>query len=272
MSAPIVLLTDFGTRDSYVGVMKGVMAGIAPDIPLLDLSHEIRPQDVAHGAYTLHISVPYFPAGTHFCCVVDPGVGSSRRAVAVEVEAWRFILPDNGLLTWLLKRWPVQRAVTLTNPRYQLPAHSATFHGRDIFAPVTAHLARGVPLSELGEPIDPASLTRLAIAEVQHEGDDRVGTVLHSDRFGNLITTLTRETLDDSPDWTIRLTDSNLTLSRLHTTFAEVPIGAPVAYWGSDGFLELAIRNGNAAHTWQVTLGTPVIAQRTAPSSSFTDT
>lgn len=264
MSAPIVLLTDFGTRDSYVGVMKGVIAGIAPRVPILDLSHGIRPQDVAHGAYTLHISAPYFPAGTHFCCVVDPGVGSSRRAVAVEVEAWRFILPDNGLLTWLLERWPARRAVALTNPRYHLPVHSATFHGRDIFAPVTAHLAAGAELSDMGDPLDPASLRRLESAEVQREGAQRVGMVLHIDHFGNLITTLTRAALDNSPTWTIQLAGSDLTFPRLHQTFADVPLGTPVAYWGSDGFLELAIRNGNAARTWQATLGTPVIAHRAA--------
>ncbi len=268
----IALLTDFGTQDSYVGVMKGVIAGIAPEAQVIDLTHEIRPQDVAHGAYTLMIAVPYFPAGTIFCAVVDPGVGSARRAVAVKAGEWIFVLPDNGMLTHILDRWPVHGATTLANPRYQLSHPSATFHGRDIFAPAAAYLAAGVPLASLGEPLPSEALRRLDLPTARRMGDHVIGTVMHIDRFGNLVTNISRQHLaeiavddpgsreGDGRVWQVELEGTEIVLSPIASTFSDVPPGAPVAYIGSDGFLELAVRNGNAADRWNVGLGIEVRA------------
>ncbi len=263
MGAPIVLMTDFGTQDSYVGVMKGVLSGIAPTTPVIDLTHQIRPQDLAHAAYTLRIALPYFPPETIFCCVVDPGVGSARRAVAVRAGAWWFVLPDNGILTTVLHHWPAQHAVSLTNARYHLPARSATFHGRDIFAPVAAHLATGVPWEQLGERLDVGQLHQLELPGTRREAGRVIGTVMHVDHFGNLVTSLTAEDLGGATGWQIRLSEPELVIPAIARTFADVPLGSPVAYLGSDGFLELAVRHGNAAREWGVALGTEVIAEQT---------
>jgi S-adenosyl-L-methionine hydrolase (adenosine-forming) len=251
-------MTDFGTRDSYVGVMKGVIAGIAPGVATIDLTHEIRPQDVAHAAYTLSVSVPYFPNGTLFCCVVDPGVGSARRAVAVEIGPWRFVLPDNGIVTHLLARWEVKQAVALSNPQYRLPHVSRTFHGRDIFAPAAAHLAAGVSLAALGEVVAPETLCRLELPQVRRVGRALVATVIHIDHFGNLITNLTQAQLAAEKQWRIEVHGTGLALSGLGSTFADVPEGEAVAYIGSDGFLEIAVRNGNAAAQWNIPVGAEV--------------
>jgi S-adenosyl-L-methionine hydrolase (adenosine-forming) len=259
--SPIALLTDFGTRDSYVGVMKGVIANIAPGMPVIDITHEIRAQDVAHAAHTLVVSVPYFPAGTVFCCVVDPGVGSARRAVAVEAGEWTFVLPDNGILTRVMEQWPPKRAVTLSNPRYQLPQPSATFHGRDIFAPAAAHLASGVDMGELGEIVSAANLHRLALPRIHQEQGRVAGSVMHIDHFGNLVTTITQAHLRGRSDWRISVAGTGIVLRQVSTTFADVDRGAPVAYIGSDGFLELAVRDGDAASQWQVQPGAVVKAE-----------
>ncbi len=262
MSALIALLTDFGNRDSYVGVMKGVIARIAPGVQVIDLLHEVRPQSVSHAAYALYMAVPYFPTGTIFCCVVDPGVGSERLAVAAEIGEWTFILPDNGIVTRVLDHWPAHRAVSLSNPTYQLPHPSFTFHGRDIFAPAAAHLTMGVPLEALGEAIAVEALQRLDLPTTYTEENHVSGSVMHVDHFGNLITTISQAHLGQQRDWQIHLAGMEMVLSEISTTFADVPPGQPVAYIGSDGFLELAIRNSSAAALWGCNVGTEVWAER----------
>lgn len=256
----IVWMTDFGTQDSYVGVMKGVAASIAPQARLLDLTHQIRPQDVAHAAYTLRIAAPYFPTGTIFCGVVDPGVGSTRRAVAVQAGSWFFVVPDNGLLTRLLDEWPAQQAVLLDDPQYQLARISATFHGRDIFTPAAAHLAAGVPLTALGSRIDHAQLRRLPLPQTRREGSRLVGSVMHVDHFGNLITTITADDLASLTHPQVQIAPLPHALP-VATTFADVPPGEPVAYLGSDNFLELAVRNGSATQQLGVGIGAEVVVE-----------
>ncbi len=157
----ITLTTDFGFRDTFAGVMKGVILSIAPAAQIVDLCHGIPPQDILAGALALEESAAFFPRGTIHVAVVDPGVGSDREAIAVETERAFYIGPDNGLFDLVVKKERLKRAVKLQNPRYRLPAVSATFHGRDIFAPAAAHLANGVALDEFGAPIAP--LTELAI-------------------------------------------------------------------------------------------------------------
>src|SRR6266851_3337280 len=146
----IALLTDFGTGDGDVGVMKGVIAGITPDVHIIDITHDVAPQNIASGAWILAAAYRYFPNNTAFVCVVDPGVGSVRHAIAVHAGDWYFVGPDNGLFSFLLADQTVHMAVSLDNPAYHLPQVSTTFHGRDIFAPVSAHIAHGVSLRELG--------------------------------------------------------------------------------------------------------------------------
>lgn len=265
----LALLTDFGLRDAYVGVMKGVIHAIAPRATVIDLSHEVPPQDERGGAFLLWSALPYFAPGTVFCCVVDPGVGGSRRAVAVrgtlpggppgasQPRELRFVAPDNGLLTAALDELDDLAAVTLDAPAYQLPTPSRTFHGRDLFAPAAAHLAAGVPLAELGEPLAPEALVRRPLPRPERRADAWHGEVIHIDRFGNLVTSLRGADLDGRR-WLLRV--AGVTVEGLHDTFASVPERSPVAYVGSSDRVELALRNTSAAAAWRVARGAPVTA------------
>ncbi|MCS7169331.1 MAG: SAM-dependent chlorinase/fluorinase, partial [Candidatus Kapabacteria bacterium] len=180
---PVVLLTDYGLQDTYVGVLKGVITRIAPQVPVLDLLHSVRPQQIRQGAYALWVAEPYFPEDSIFVAVVDPGVGTERRAVAVKINHKYFVAPDNGLLSFLVHRYGVERAVVLENPDYRLPEISATFHGRDIFAPAAAYLALGVCLEQLGPEIKPHTLQQLLPPRCEYQGSVWVGEILHIDRF-----------------------------------------------------------------------------------------
>ncbi len=243
----ITLTTDFGLEDPYVGVMKGVILGIAPDVALVDLCHQVPPQDVMAGAVALEAAAPHFPAGTIHLAVVDPGVGSARAAVAVQTENAWYVGPDNGLFTLALAADPVVRAVRLTNPVYQKRPVSATFQGRDIFSPAAGHLAAGVELSRLGEPSHVLATLPFP-TPMQRNGGLEVH-VIHVDRFGNLVTDLTSEQLvewlESHPHGRCMFEVGSHTVP-LARTFADVAVGEPVAYVGSGGRLEIAIRNGSA--------------------------
>ena len=252
--APLIaLLTDFGTADGYPGVMKGVILGIAPGMQLVDLTHDIPPQDIATGAWVLQTAWRYFPAGTIFLCVVDPGVGSERRPIALRLGEHTFIGPDNGLFSYVLADAEDQRpplllqVVALDNPRYHLPHASATFHGRDIFAPSAAHLARGISLASLGTPLDPARLVTIALPRPTWQGETLIGHILHIDHFGNLITDLgpTVTAAFSSPTFSLQLGKHTIT-ARAHT-FADGPADAPFMLRDSSGHLAIVIRNGSAA-------------------------
>ena len=258
MTPPIVLLTDLGLRDAYVGMMKGVIAGIAPDAHVIDLSHQIPPGDVREGAFDLFVSYRYFPAGTIFCCVIDPGVGSQRRTVALEIASddssdgggpYTFVGPDNGLFTGVMLGVERVSAVSLENPAYQLADVSTTFHGRDIFSPAAAHLAAGLDKDQLGPAVYSETLAQLPWSEPRRkEVDGAVGweaDPLHADRFGNLVTNLHRSLLEpEVSQWYVKLGDINI--GPLRRTFADVRPGRPLAYVGSSGLLELAVRDGSA--------------------------
>ncbi len=266
MAGPIVLLTDYGLQDTYVGVLKGIIARIAPQTPVIDLLHYVRPQQVRQGAYALWIAEPYFPDGAIFVVVVDPEVGTERRAVAVEINRKYFLAPDNGVLSFVLERYGAERAVLIENPAYRLPVLSSTFHGRDLFAPAAAYVAQGVRLEQLGLPVDPGSLYRLPPPRCEYAGGVWTGEVLHIDRFGNLITSLAVERLQigSSPQersrWCVAI--GSVTLTGIVRTFADVAEGELCAYVGSDGLIEIARRNGHAAMHLQVQLGDPVRAWR----------
>ncbi len=245
----IVLMTDFGLNDTYVGQMKGVILSLAPEARIIDLTHAVTPQSIVQGAFLLGKSTPYFPEGTIFVAVVDPGVGTSRKAIAVETARHIFLAPDNGLLTALFQAGEVRRCVTITSERYMLLSRSSTFHGRDVFSPVAAHLASGVALMEFGSEIDLAECTRIALPKCQStdNGASWEGTIICTDHFGNLITSLDSEMLDRSKKWLVSAGSSKeLPLS---ATYGEVADQQPLAYTGSSGMIEIAIRNGNAAET-----------------------
>lgn len=247
----ITLLTDFGTQDEYVGVMKGVIAGINPDVRIVDISHSIAPQDVVHGAYVLAAACPFFPAGTVHVAVVDPGVGGARRILAIECGGQRFVAPDNGLVERVLIRQSVTAAVSVENSLYFLKPVSRTFHGRDIFAPVSAHLAAGLPLAELGPAVDRDSIVSGVVPRCRFSTPVCLeGVVVAADRFGNLMTNIDATTID-------RLAQ-RATGKKLIVDVADKPIGGivasydcvprhtPLAVIGSRGLLEISVNSGDA--------------------------
>ena len=261
----ITLLTDFGLQDGYVGIMKGVIWGIAPGVQIADISHAIEAQDVLQGALTLRRAVPYFPAGTVHVGVVDPGVGTSRRALAGRLGDQYFVGPDNGLFSLVQEQAEAQEQrvewVHLTNPEYWMPHISAVFHGRDIFAPVAAHLANGALLSALGEPVhDPV---RLALPQPQPTAGDKPpdhggwsAQVIHIDRFGNLATNLRREQID--PAQAIIINIKGMEIQGVVQAYGEGVPGELVALFDSGDLLSIAVVNGDAARTFQVKVGDPV--------------
>ncbi|WP_392534812.1 S-adenosyl-l-methionine hydroxide adenosyltransferase family protein [Nostoc sp. C117] len=249
--ALLTLLSDFGDRDVYVGVMKGVIAQINSQITVVDLTHQIPPQNIAAARFCLMNAYPYFPARTVHIAVVDPGVGSKRRAIAVEFAQGFLVGPDNGIFSGVLSQTPAIAAVELTNINYwRTPQPSKTFHGRDIFAPVGANLASGVPLKQLGQEIDPASLVKLDIGECKQTTTGVVGCIQYIDHFGNLITNIPGSYVQGK-SWCVqaeRLTiPSSETYSdvKVGEAFAS-GVGAAIALIGSHGWVEIAVNNGNA--------------------------
>ncbi len=247
----IALLTDFGLRDPFVGVMKAVIAGIAPEVTVVDLTHDIPPHDIQAGAWALATATPYLPPGSVAVGVVDPGVGTGRRPIAAHVGRGVFVGPDNGLLTWWLAREPATAVVTLDRPEFWRqggPPLSATFHGRDLFAPVAAHLAHGTPLAAVGSPIDIATLARLTVPAPIVRGERVTAHIVSVDRFGNLITDL-------GPDLAARLFAATRITAHLGrrridaraATFGLGPPGAPFWYPDSSGHAAIAWRDDSAA-------------------------
>lgn len=251
----ITLLTDFGDQDSYVGAMKGAIACIHPSLMVIDLTHQIPPQDLTAARFHLMNAVPYFPAGTVHLAVVDPGVGSQRRGIAVQLSTGFLVGPDNGIFSGVLHQNPAQRVVELTQTQYWRSPHpSSTFHGRDIFAPVAAHLARGVPIQQVGQPIDPASLVQLEMPSCQRLDNRIEGVIQYIDRFGNLITNIPGQTVEGQA-WHAVLNDAGLPGNR---TYADVDFGNGTALIGSHGWVEIAVRGGSARTQFDSSIGTPV--------------
>ncbi|MBF2098043.1 MAG: SAM-dependent chlorinase/fluorinase [Gloeomargaritaceae cyanobacterium C42_A2020_066] len=255
----VTLLTDFGQADTYVGVLKGVLLSLNPDLQIVDLTHTIPPQAIALAGFHLAQAWPYFPADTIHIAVVDPGVGSARRAIAAQWINGCFIGPDNGLLTHVLQGgWP-QQVVELTNPAYGHPAgRSATFHGRDVFAPAAAHLSLGVPLTDLGRPVDVSTLCQLPLAGYESIGNGWRGTVQQVDHFGNLVTTLPSSLLvqcHPASSWSLWAAGRRIPLG---LTYSSVPPQALVAVVGSHGYWEIAVNQGHAQAMLQLGIGDPV--------------
>lgn len=262
---PIVaLLTDFGEGDGDVGVMKGVVAGITPHVLLIDITHRVDPQNVASGAWILACSYRYFPARTVFVCVVDPGVGSSRGAIALHAGDWFFVGPDNGLFSYVLNEQPVHGAVELAHPAYRLPQVSSTFHGRDIFAPAGAHLAgsAGEVFSQLGPALDPQTLITLPHTGAKRSGSRIEAHILHVDNFGNLITSIPLSLVPElftAQHTEVSFVATGARVDRRRRFFADgEEDGQPFIYGDSSGYVGIAVRNGNAARTLNVGYAAPI--------------
>jgi len=263
MSRPVItLITDFGQADGYVGTMKGIIVGICPEATLIDITHEIRPQAVQEAAYVLSTAAPCFPPATIHLVVVDPGVGSKRHPIVVQTERAFYVAPDNGVLGLALAQDPARLAVHLTESRYRLPQVSATFHGRDIFAPTAAHLACGTDPREMGNPLPLSDLVSLPALQSQRKADGTwTGQILHIDHFGNLITNVQYPMSDaypPLPNNQVCVLVAGKRIMGLSRTFADVEPGELVTYVGSSGYVEIAAREGSAAAALGMDVGDPV--------------
>lgn len=268
----ITLTTDFGLQDAYVGIMKGVMARIAPEVHFLDITHQVPPQDVRAGAYLLWAALPYMPSESVHLVVVDPGVGTKRRAIATQTSWGILVGPDNGVFSYVWAAASSTAVVELKNPQYHRDVVSATFHGRDIFAPVTAHLAAGARLRDVGSPIDDP--VRLPLPRLEASEEQVTGEVLYVDHFGNAVTSIGRlvweggflhldaafggseRMLLRADQLNVRVGDRDL--GAVQRTYGAVKPGEPLALVGSEGMLELAVSQGSGADHLAVQVGDPV--------------
>ncbi len=260
----IALMTDFGLKDPFTGIMKAVIVSLNPSATIIDVCHGIEPGDIRGAAFALRMAFLYFPEGTIFVVVVDPGVGTERKAIAAEIEERIVVAPDNGVLSWVLKEHSARLAVELANPKFFLPRGSATFHARDVFAPVAGHLSKGVPLTDFGPTVDnPAAFP---IPEVFEDTQLLRGEVVYIDRFGNLITNIGRQGFEG---WRQECSAEQITvcagsseIQGLHETYGAVSPGCSVAVFGSADLLEIAVNQGNAADSLGATVGTSVSLHR----------
>lgn len=274
----ITLLTDFGEQDDYVGAMKGVILNIVPDVQLVDISHQVKPQNIRQAASILDNLCRYYPPYTIHVVVVDPGVGSERQPIALKTSLGIFIAPDNGVLTFIRAKEPDSQAIVLNNTKYWLPAPSDTFHGRDIFSPVAAHLASGVAFEKLGKPLH--AMTLLPAPPLTISDSAIRGEVVRIDRFGNALTNiaplrwLDDDTLEFAPDTSsgqptslsidaasIRVICGWHTVTGVQKTYSQSAVGQALALVGSSRELEIAINQGNASEDFAIKVGSPVTLQ-----------
>ncbi len=238
--------------------MKGVIRGIAPETELIDITHLIEPQDVMGAAFVIKNAVPYYPAGTIHLAVVDPGVGTERHAVALRANEQWFVGPDNGIFSLVLDGQLPETIIQLDRPAYwQTMVPSATFHGRDIFAPAAAHLANRTPLEELGSPVETLQPLYWALPISDQQGIQ--GWVVHVDHFGNCITNISKALIESHyAKRTVKCYVGATVLTAIQTTYAEAPHGEPVMLFESSGLLEIAINSGNASQMLSIRKGSPV--------------
>ncbi|MBI4221115.1 MAG: SAM-dependent chlorinase/fluorinase [Planctomycetes bacterium] len=282
----ITLLTDFGNQDAYVGIMKGVIAGINPFANIVDICHSISPQDIFSGAYLLYTSYKYFPRKTIHVAVVDPGVGSRRNIICVEAKNYFFLAPDNGILSFIIQDEKPKSIFRITNNKYFLSSLSNTFHGRDVFAPVAAYLSLGVRPQKMGIKIN--QLKQLDMPKPVHKKTGQVeGQIIYIDRFGNLITNIKKEYLvkwvggqksevgSQKPDTCKKASKEKILSQRdtmettigmkkivgLSKTYTDAKPGEPLVLFGSAGFLEVSINQGNAQKYFKVDKGSKIIIE-----------
>lgn len=258
MSPLLTLTTDFGSRDAYVAAMKGVILSIHPAARLIDITHEVTPQDVMEAAFVLRQAVPFFPAGTVHLVVVDPGVGTRRRPLALRHGGHCFVGPDNGLFALLLDVAAPDELVVLDRPAFwRAPEACDTFHGRDIFAPVAAHLAAGRALAEVGTPAEALQPLHWALPIDDAQGIR--GWIVHVDHFGNCVTNIPRPQFEHRRNGRpLKCFAGNAILTQVHPTYGAAETGEPLLLFGSSGFLEIAVNTGNASNLLDIRKGTPV--------------
>lgn len=258
----IALLSDFGSRDHYAGVMKGVILSICPEATVVDVSHDLPAHDIPFAALELAATYKYFPAGTIFLAVVDPGVGTSRRGLAAEAGDWRFVAPDNGVLTAVFQDVPPKKVVELTERRYARPTVSRTFEGRDRFAPAAAWIAKSTQLQALGRIVTDYQL--LDLPRPRFEDGVLRGSVVRVDRFGNVVTNLDRRSCERLADGTrgLQLTVRGQSIARLVSTYSDIAPGEIGALFGSTDHLECAAHAASAAEQLGVAVGDPVELRR----------
>ncbi|HEX7330014.1 MAG TPA: SAM-dependent chlorinase/fluorinase [Pyrinomonadaceae bacterium] len=255
----ITLLTDFGTADYFVGAVKGAILSVDPKAVIVDITHEIPPQDIEAGAFTLLASYQTFPAGTIHVAVVDPGVGSSRRPIVVSANEQLFVGPDNGIFSYICDRESSHRTFHITAEKYFRPSPSSTFHGRDIFAPVAAALSKGVKPEKLGPGIEDEVRLGSLDPVIQKNGKVQA-RIIHIDRFGNCITNITRDLFEKWDN--VHLLINGKTVRDFRTFYGEDSATAPFAIWGSAGFLELSVNGGSAAKILRVKRHNPLLISR----------
>ena len=253
----ITLLTDFGTTDHYVASLKGVMLSINPHCTLIDITHQVSPQDIKEGAFTLANAYSFFPKGTIHLSVVDPGVGGSRRAILVVTQDYFFVGPDNGLFTLAAPKEQVRQVVALTNKKFFLPKVCTTFHGRDLFAPVAAHLSLGVKPEAFGNELD--SWVELDFGKPRIKARELTGEILHIDVFGNLISNINEdEFFRFAKDHPFIIKVGKRTIHGLKRGYWGGKGNEPIALFGSGGFLEISVREGNAQKVLGIKRGDPI--------------
>ncbi len=250
----IALLSDFGTHDPFVGAMKGVLLSKAPGLTIIDITHQIPPQDIQAAAFYLMAATPYMPKGTLFLCVVDPTVGTGRGIIWARTDSHQFISPDNGLISWVEQREKVREARFINNSALFMKTISSTFHGRDIMAPVAAAIAKGLPENKIG-PLFP-DYRRFPFPLPVKAGNRTTGQIIAIDHFGNAITNISRDYVGARSVFNV----ADHMMKGLRLTYASVPEGEPLALIGSFGFLEFAVRNGSFARTFDVKIGAEVEA------------
>ena len=260
MSGLVTLTTDFGTRDSYVAAMKGALLSAAPDLTLVDLSHDVDAHDVLAGAFLLRHAAFEFPAGAVHLAVVDPGVGSRRHPLVVDAGGYRWVGPDNGLFSFALTVDSGARAFRIAHEDLCRPSVSPTFHGRDLFAPTAARLATGFPVEDVGPLV--AEPVRLSQVRATSRDAGLEGTVLHVDHFGNLISCITADEVTALGDPAhLRVCAGDTWLHGIVSTYADVPVGVLAALIGSGGLLEIGRRDGNAAEALTLGRGDTLIVE-----------
>jgi S-adenosylmethionine hydrolase len=261
--AVITLLTDFGTADEYVGLMKGVIASIAPSVKVIDITHAIDDQDLVQAAHAIRCSYTYFPKGSIHLLIVDPGVGSRRAVVGLSYNGHHFIAPDNGVLTLILQQKGPKNVYRMNREAFYRKPVSQTFHGRDIFAPLGAHLANGIPLAHMGRRIIEDDLVQLCLPAVKiTPGGQMTGTIITIDRFGNLITNIAWSAIlknnPGRPIERIQITLGDTILKGLVKYYQSVGPGEPLAIIGSRGMLEISVNGGSAKKLFMARKGDPI--------------
>ncbi|MDH4128515.1 MAG: SAM-dependent chlorinase/fluorinase [Spirochaetota bacterium] len=253
----IAIMTDFGTWDASVASMKGVIKSINPSVELVDISHDISEFSIREGAFVLNRCYSYFPKGTIFLCVVDPGVGSKRRAIVLKSNDYYFVAPDNGLLSYIVEDSKSIKVYNITNPKYMLADISSTFHGRDIFAPTAAYLSLGIDISSFGEELKDIIIFSISIAK-EINNNEIEGEIIFFDQYGNAYTNIKKELFKSkftSGFYEVYINDTNINKFKMSTCFTDVEIGCELIYFGSSNLLELAKNSKSLQNQYLLKLG-----------------